>query len=269
MITEFQAIWLTTIGIAVTILLMSVEYIFFISRKNLSEETFFSWQILSLNPGWLYSGWRLKFFNYICKGTNFKILMYVRCFLAGILLMNQAQSNILYLIVLFFLFFCSLVVNTRHWHGRDGADEVLNVMLFGILSYYLINRTDTLHSAGLIFIISQLTLSYFISGYYKLISPVWRSGEAIKKIICTEYYGKPSLAHLINRRLAKIVCWITILWEVTFPLVWICPFPYSLIWLGFGIVFHISTAIIMGLNTFMLSFLSAYPLLFYFLSLNK
>lgn len=266
LLNEDDTVWLSTLGTLFTALFMSVEYLHLLSAKKFGPGTLFSWEITGSRPGWLYSGWRIKVLDYIFADKQFRLLILVRILLIVSLVFNR--NNHIYLASgLAILFIISCLLNLRHFQGRDGADETLSILLFGLLAYYATDPALKLRWAGPVFIIAQFSLSYFISGYYKLISKTWRSGKAVKEVITTEIYGKPSLYFTVeNGLISYICCWAIILWEITFPLIFFMPYPYFLIWLVAGVVFHISTAIIMGLNTFMMAFLTSYPLFYYIIT---
>ena len=50
-----------------------------------------------------------------------------------------------------------------------------------------------------------------------------------------------------------------VIWESLFPLALVSPRIVLVCWLAIGASFHLSCAVVMGLNTFVWAFLSAYP----------
>ena len=52
------------------------------------------------------------------------------------------------------------------------------IVLAGLF-VYAVAPTDTARTAALAFVAGQSVLSYFTAGFAKLISPTWRSGEAV------------------------------------------------------------------------------------------
>lgn len=262
LLSESNAVEITLLGTLFTTLFMSVEYLFVLKENRFGNHTFFSWNISSTRPGWLFGGQNLRLLNYIFSDRQFKFLIILRILLVLLTFLNTA--NYVYVsVTLALLFIINCLLNIRHFQGRDGADETLSILLFGLFAYYAVDPTLPLRWAGPVFIVAQLTLSYFISGYYKLISKTWQSGQAIKKVVATEIYGRPSLFFMVkNDWVAYSSCWLIILWELTFPIIFLMPQPYFLIWLVLGVVFHLSMAIIMGLNTFMMAFLISYPLFY-------
>ena len=109
-------------------------------------------------------------------------------------------------------------------------------------------------------ITAQLILSYGVAGIGKLISPTWRSGSAITLIISTRSFGLGS-SLLFGRHPTVAKCFASLI--IGYELLWFAaPFSRGLLLLlmGFGVVFHVTSAFMMGLNLFPWAFLSAYPL---------
>jgi hypothetical protein len=141
---------------------------------------------------------------------------------------------------------------------------MLTIVLAGGLVFYA-TPIETAQRAGLLFVAAQAVLAYFTSGYVKLISPSWRSGDALRGILNTRSYGYQDLAKLltVHPRLSVAGCWLTIAFECLGPFfVFLGPIP-CLVFLVGGVIFHISIAVTMGLNNFVWSFLATYPALLY------
>jgi hypothetical protein len=107
----------------------------------------------------------------------------------------------------------------------------------------------------------QSALAYFTAGYAKLVSPIWRSGSAIPGISSTRMYGSAWASRFVHGRgwFCVGLAWSIILAECLFPLALIVPLPFALALLVAGAVFHIMSGVVMGLNTFIWSFLATYP----------
>ncbi len=106
----------------------------------------------------------------------------------------------------------------------------------------------------------QLTLSYFISGWVKIVNPDWRSGAALRDVfLFSAYPVSENLRGLANRpNLLLAAGWAVIIFELAFPLSLISPItlaPALLI----AASFHFSNACFFGLNRFFWAWLSAFP----------
>lgn len=63
-------------------------------------------------------------------------------------------------------------------------------------------------------------------------------------------------------RLAKILSWAVMLWEVSFPLSLIHP-AVCAVYLGLGVIFHLSNFYLFGLNRFVWAWIATYPAIVY------
>ena len=59
-------------------------------------------------------------------------------------------------------------------------------------------------------------------------------------------------------------CWLTIVFELGFAGVLWLPEPAGLALLATGLAFHVTTAVMMGLNVFVWAFAAAYPAVMFF-----
>jgi hypothetical protein len=142
-----------------------------------------------------------------------------------------------------------------------GADSQLNLITHGAISLTLLSDTPAAATYCLYFLTLQLCLAYFAAGYHKLRSPDWRSGYALSGLLSTRLFGSPALAAWLDRRLvlSMALCWATILWELSFPVVFIAPRAVVVCYFVGGALFHLSTAVAMGLNKFIWAFFAIYP----------
>ena len=257
--SEAAAVRFTSFGLAYLLILLSLEYLVALRHGALSGGSLLAWDLFSVQPTWLYRGWRLRLLNALFAPPLFALLMVVRCVVA--LLAAVYANTALALSFVLILLAITLLTNLHHVHGRDGADDMTVILLAGLCAYYLLGPQSRFRWIGLLFVVAQVTLSYAVSGWAKVASPKWRTGLAIRSILATHVYGRPEvLPYLEHPPLARGIAWLTILWESTFPLIWVVPYPWSLVWLAGGIAFHVGVAATMGLNTFLVAFLSTYPL---------
>jgi uncharacterized membrane protein (DUF485 family) len=59
--------------------------------------------------------------------------------------------------------------------------------------------------------------------------------------------------------LARAATLAVLAWECAFPLVLVLPAPFAYVMLALGVLFHVTNAVVMGLNTFVWSFVATYP----------
>lgn len=162
-----------------------------------------------------------------------------------------------------------LLIGLRNTYGLDGAYHMTLILLVG-MSIGTAFPDSSIATYSLVFITIQLLLSYFISGVRKLFSKVWLSGGALVGIFSTQCYGHPLILQICQNRLtlSKILSLGVILPETFFLVLFLGKFwVYALIlW---GILFHFSNAVFMGLNTFFFTFISCYPAVLYTFNLMR
>jgi hypothetical protein len=258
-ISESAALQVSEALCAAVMLVMSAEYISASRARAMDTGTLLDWDIYALQPGWHFRGSRGKLLRRLYGVRGFICINVVRMVLSVLLLVFPPAARGAPLVGLFAL---SCLINVRHAHGRDGADEMAMIVLVGLLAYRVADQRDAWRWAGIAFVSAQVTLAYLVSGVAKLISSEWRSGTALPGIMATEIYGHRHAERALGHRaVAFLTAWATMLWEAGFVLYWVTPEPWAYAWLGAGVAFHVGTALGMGLNTFLLAFLAGYPLL--------
>jgi hypothetical protein len=144
---------------------------------------------------------------------------------------------------------------SRCAYGTDGSDQINLVILAGVAAGAL-----GVPSAGAAFIAAQCILSYFVAGAYKFAGAEWRDGTAIPSVLTTKSYGHRGLAPYFSRY-GLFLCWSVMIWEIAFPLSLVSP-TVCLGFMAIGVAFHLSCAMLMGLNNFVFSYLGLYPSLY-------
>jgi len=144
--------------------------------------------------------------------------------------------------------------------GTDGAEQMATLVLFAIFIAVLPSLSKTAITLAVWFIGSQSILSYATAGIAKAISPTWRAGVGISLIMGSEAHGQPFISVVLARFpvFAKLLCWLVVLFECTFPLVLLAPEAITISMLLIGFVFHLGCAISMGLNAFLFAFPGTY-----------
>jgi len=106
----------------------------------------------------------------------------------------------------------------------------------------------------------QLVLSYFISGWVKIVNPEWRSGRALQDVFSfSAYPASEALRKLADwPRLLTTMSWAVMLFELLFPLM-LCTHSTLIIGLVIAAIFHLGNACLFGLNRFFWMWLAAYP----------
>ncbi|MGH9877054.1 MAG: hypothetical protein ACRD5H_05400, partial [Nitrososphaerales archaeon] len=137
--------------------------------------------------------------------------------------------------------------------GEDGSHQMLTIVSVAFAIALVFSFAEGLPEAGLYFVGAQSCLAYGTAGVAKLISPVWRSGEAIKGVLSTRTYGIVGPAMLMQKHslVALAVCWGTITFEVAFILAPVMPQFLLMSLFVTAAIFHLVSAYVMGLNGFL------------------
>lgn len=156
-----------------------------------------------------------------------------------------------------------LLLGLRLTYGLDGSDQMHAIVWSGLL-VFLVSPSVSIQDLALAFIAAQLLLSYLTSGIAKLLSPIWRSGKAVGLIVRTESYGQKDAYRLIERlHLSGPLSRGTMMLEVIGPLSILMGPKATTVFIGCGVMFHLGSAIIMGLNSFVWPFIACFPAVLY------
>lgn len=154
----------------------------------------------------------------------------------------------------------------RRFQGpyNGGSDRMGLLILFCLLLSHLL--PDPLwREAALGYLALQLTLSYFIAGWVKLVNPDWRRGRALADVFrFSAYPVAENLRRLAERpRLLFAASWAVMLLELAFPAALLHPAALAAA-LALAALFHLSNAFFFGLNRFFWTWIAAYPSILWF-----
>jgi hypothetical protein len=104
----------------------------------------------------------------------------------------------------------------------------------------------------------QLAALYFFSGYYKVISPLWRNGYAMYWASHDLYWSLyPGPAGRLPVWVHQISAWVTLVWELGFPILAVMR-STRVPTLVLGVVFHIGTLFTLEVGAFALYSVACY-----------
>ncbi|MGL5626992.1 MAG: hypothetical protein ACRDDW_05715 [Candidatus Rhabdochlamydia sp.] len=223
-----------------------------------------SWKVSKLNLRWAAKDLRLRLCNFALHENAFKYSIYLRIF-ASFLLFIFSLLNIVSPILICTLFVLNILISFRNPYGLDGSYQMNLVILFALSIGSLFGIDSQISITCVLFIAGELVISYFIAGFNKLISPVWRKSSALHGIFSTKNFGHEFFYQLINRTalLTTLLSWFVLLFEMLFFTVLFFHPMYAIMFLAIGFLFHLFNAIFMGLNNFLFAFSAAYPAFFY------
>jgi len=246
----------TKLLLALWVLLSSAEWLG--NLPLLSDEGLLSFQILRLRPS-LLGAPALQARLY--SGRALRTVLIARIAAGAALLLPLASRWDLPASLLILGSCAYLARRTRF--GGDGSDQMGLVVALGVvlMSAGRAAGDSSLAWCGVLAIAGQAAIAYPAAGIAKWVSPVWRSGVALPRVMNTQTYGHAGAARLAarSRLLSRALCWLIILSESLFPLVLLLPQPLAVASLACFALFHLSNAYFMGLNAFVWSFLATYP----------
>ncbi len=107
---------------------------------------------------------------------------------------------------------------------------------------------------------AQLVLSYFISGWVKVVNPDWRSGQALRDVFAFSAYpvSEDLRAWALRPRVLLVMSWAVIGFELVFPLL-LATGATLMAGLVIAATFHLANACLFGLNRFFWTWLAVYP----------
>ncbi len=154
----------------------------------------------------------------------------------------------------------SLIMLHRFQGPYNGGSDRMSVLIVWCLLFAHALPTMGLRETAFGYLAVQVVLSYFVSGWVKLINPQWRTGRALQDVFAFSAYPvSEELRRLADfPRLCWGMAWSVILFEVMFPIAMIDQ-ALLIIALAIGAAFHLANACLFGLNRFFWIWLSAYP----------
>lgn len=153
----------------------------------------------------------------------------------------------------------------KHNFGGEGSDQMHFILVCALTLFFW--TTDPLARTAVVWFVGlQSMLAYFTSGLVKLKAPPWKQGEAINLVLSTDCYGDERLCRLLQRVpcISRLMCWGVILFECGFPVAVLAGTKAALIVICCGAFFHLTIAVVMGLNGFLWTFVATYPAVFEF-----
>ncbi len=187
--------------------------------------------------------------------TNERLLFSIRIVLSGLLIVGFQTPWILLALFILALF----ILNRFQGPYNGGADRMgLLVLVCLTLSHFVPSLYWQEIAFGYLAI--QLVLSYFISGWVKIVNPEWRNGRALRDVFrFSAYPVSESLRGFVDSpKLLLLMSWAVMLFELLFPLSLFSQVSL-VIALLVAATFHFTNACIFGLNRFFWIWLAAYP----------
>jgi hypothetical protein len=244
--------------LAIAILISSLEYLSL--RREFRSDGMFSWDVFGHKPFAVSSLTRLR--NAILGAQGSVVVLFIRIAAGLGLLFNVVHLDARVCFPCLALIMATeILLLYRNPFPLEGADQMCIIVAAGLLVAMVNQSLLTWHILGFGFISAQVCLAYLTAGVTKALSPVWRDGTALYKIMNTATFGHLAGARLLRGRRAVglALCWTIIVFEVLFPLTLVLPSKWLILFFIVGILFHVGNALLMGLNIFVWAYAATYP----------
>ncbi len=242
---------------AFSIFVSSMELLF--NRQILRDDGLLSWSIGRLRLSAFAVGRGAPVWNFFGAYPNIVAVHAAAAAIAASVAVGPRAWSLSPLPALA-LYAVLFIGNIRTHYGHDGADQLAGFVMLSI-GVSGLAPTPLSRVACVCFFAFQACLAYGTAGWAKFPVPGWRDGTYLAAILSTRIYGTPRLGQFLTThpRLARAATLGVLAWECAFPLVLVLPAPFAYTMLALGVLFHATNAVVMGLNTFVWSFLATYP----------
>jgi len=195
------------------------------------------------------------------RSTNNERIIFFPRFILAILLVIGIQTSWILALLLLFGFF-----QLHRFQGPyNGGSDRMSLLVLSCLFAAHIAPSPYWQEIAIGYLALQLVLSYFISGWVKVVNPEWRSGLALCDVF--QFSAYPVSESLRNwstsPKLLFVMAWSVMIFELLFPISLISS-TSLMIALTIAATFHFTNACIFGLNRFFWIWISAYPSIIWF-----
>ena len=194
------------------------------------------------------------------KDRQGRVLFAVRIVLCGVLLTGVASG-----VALAGLFAVSVLYLHRFAGPYNGGSDKMTILITFCLMIARLGPSQLWAELAMSYLAVQLVLSYFVSGYVKIVKPEWRSGQALVDVFTFSAYpvSESLRAWATHPRLLQAMSWGVMGFEVFFPL---AVLHIAALGMGLAIAatFHLANAFLFGLNRFFWIWICAYPSVIWF-----
>jgi len=156
----------------------------------------------------------------------------------------------------------SLLILHRFQGPYNGGADRMGLLALWCLTAAHFLPVERWREIAFAYLGAQLVLSYFISGWVKVVNPDWRSGRALRDVfLFSAYPVAENLRRLTERpRLLFAASWAVMLLELAFPFALLSQ-TTLIAALCLTAAFHLANACLFGLNRFFWTWISVYPAL--------
>jgi hypothetical protein len=253
------SIWIASVGIVI----WTLEYLK--QCHAFQGDGLFSWSLLKYQHRFAVEDTTIaRGLDLLLGYPNVRLILTGRLLAALLLVLfvSNPWARVLGVFGIYLTNLLMLHIWTPCKRGSDGMTEVL----FGALVLLQVGgESRNVVQAGLWFIALQVCVSYCANGITKIGKPAWMQGTAVFAIANHPVAGTPWAARFLHPRpgVTKAFTWSAMAMECLFPLVLVVGWPWCWIFLAWGILFHLISTYVIGLNSFFWSYMATYPAVIY------
>lgn len=220
------------------------------------DSCIFGWPLKhSLFRWWIPGTGRIL--NYLYSYPVYRALLLLDIILCLLVLLNY--TNFFYLLI---VIACIRILSTirNGFAGSEAADHMLNMVLVCCCAFIILHETSSRYLI-VYFIAAQAVLAYFSAGVVKAVKRRWIEGDTLRYILSTSLFRNSAFVKVLcsHPTIEKMICRSVVLFECCCPLLVFISVKGCLVFLSLGVIFHVSIAIVQGLNLFPFAFISTYP----------
>lgn len=159
-----------------------------------------------------------------------------------------------------FVWLCYTNLMNLAWMAGSGGQQLMANVLFWNIFLSLVRDTairEIASSSAFWIIRVQLVLAYLVTGIYKLTGSSWLDGTAVGIAVTDSAFGPEWLAHFSV--ITMLLTWAVLALQFVVPTaVWFrrTTLPVLII----GAIFHLATAVFMGIPEMAFAFIAIYPI---------
>ncbi len=194
------------------------------------------------------------------SAANERILFIPRLLLALLIIIGFQTAWVTLLLLLL-----GLAILQRFQGPYNGGCDRMSLLILCCLCLTHFAPTRYWQEVAFGYLALQLILSYFISGWVKVVNPDWRNGRALCDVFkFSAYPVSESLRGLSESpQLLRYFAWGVIGFELLFPFSLLST-PALWVALVIAACFHFANACLFGLNRFFWIWITAYPSILWF-----
>lgn len=158
------------------------------------------------------------------------------------------------------------IILIRRFQGPyNGGSDTMTVLVLLCLWLSHLAPSRYWQEIALGYLAVQLVLSYFQSGWVKMVNPEWRNGHALQQVFALSAYPVSENVRSWARhsQVLQVMSWSVMVFELLFPLA-LMNQPLLLVALGVAALFHFANACLFGLNRFFWVWPAAFPIIIWF-----